>query len=911
MPSKKILNILALGLINLTCFANDGLSNVSQFKEILDKSYDLINLDNVRQNSPEMDGSGVIVGILDTAINTNHPSFEGKHLGTEGVLFQNSWNGQRKGNHGTHVAGIILGKKINDNEPYGVAHNAKFYNLGAIEEKHYNDIGGNNINNAFKDKGIKVINHSWGKGLYPLIDMQLKGNRYRDLLPDIKSQYPQIWGHKNKIDYELVRWLAGKNTQDLIALSKDDKILNVFAAGNSGIISSSVDSIVPSYDEDIRAWLNVGNLNALNAEKNADGSITLKNDFKISWNDAKSKDYYGRPIRWTGVDGSLISSQLFVGSTNYSLLAPGYQILAANADLSATNKEKYIPMTGTSMAAPMVSGAAALVAQKYPFLDGAGIADVLLTTANKNLNLPDVVLKAIEGGSSGYYVVYLNKEIPRNLDGTINENEVRQDLLAMGIPNSNDDITVTKILTNVKDKTGKISDKFVVKLTQEEYAGQGVLDVEKALKGLAILDLNRLNDKDIEKFKDENTAFYTIDTKGHNGEFSNDISQQTWLDSRHLEDDVAINKLNIKYRDIRKIGLKKEGFGTLTLSGENIYEGPTRAVDGTLELKGNNSKKASIKGDAYAENNAKFIVDNAKIEKNAYANKGNLEIKNNSEILGKTYAQNSGIINLIKNSILKTSEVILESGTLTSDNDKTDVKATIEMNSFTAKEGKNNIKNLNLDIKANAINSAKSTLDILGNLFFNFTAATSSFNNFGNINIKDKLEIRSKTNYTNKSGSTLNLDTKDAIFYTLGSFINEGKLNFKTDTIDDLGLIIAGEKAVLKDTEKLNVNLVSPANIDIINQKYQDGLGIEIVRTGEGIDTNIAKNLITLNEQNSELLELSTEKTGDEKSLYFVMNTKKEHQNKTVQDLIKSINDSKKPDITIPNNKIVGKKSHP
>ncbi|MCZ6175038.1 S8 family peptidase [Campylobacter ureolyticus] len=395
MSSKKILSILSLGLINLTCFANDGLSNVKQFKDILDKSYDLINLDNVRQNSPEIDGSGVIVGILDTAINTDHPSFEGKHLGTEGVLFRNSWNGKSKGNHGSHVAGIILGKKINDNEPYGVAHNAKFYNLGAIEEKYYNDIGGNAVNNAFKNKDIKVINHSWGKGLYPLIDMQLKGNRYRDLLRDIKSQYPRNWGHKNKIDHDIVNWLAGKDTQDLIALSKDDKILNVFAAGNSGIISSSIDSVVPSYDEDIRAWLNVGNLNALNAEKNADGSITLKNDFQISWNDAESKDFYGRPTQWIGIDGSLLSSQLFVGSTNYSLLAPGYQILAANANLSATYKEKYIPMTGTSMAAPMVSGAAALVAQKYPFLDGAGIANVLLTTANKNLNLPDVVLKTI------------------------------------------------------------------------------------------------------------------------------------------------------------------------------------------------------------------------------------------------------------------------------------------------------------------------------------------------------------------------------------------------------------------------------------------------------------------------------------------------------------------------------------
>ena len=438
MSSKKILNILALGLINLTCFANDGLSNVKIFKDILDKSYDLINLDNVRQNNSEMDGNGIIVGILDTAINTNHPSFEEKHLGTEGVSFFRSYNTSNggKNTHGSHVAGIILGKKINDDEPYGVAHNAKFYNLGAIEERNYNNRK-NIINDAFKNKDIKVINHSWGKGLYPLINTRLDNGRYKNLLPSMNLYLPPQLQNRNKIDNDIVRFLAGENTQDLISLSKNDKILNVFAAGNSGIISSSIDSVVASYDEDIRAWLNVGNLNALNAEKNADGSITLKNDFKISWNDAELKNGDGTPFQWTDVDGSLLSSQLFVGSTNYSLLAPGYEILAANANLSATNKEKYIPMTGTSMAAPMVSGAAALVAQKYPFLDGAGIADVLLTTANKNLNLPDVVVKAIDNGNSGYYVVYLNKKIPRNYDGTINKEEVKQDLIKSGIPAKN------------------------------------------------------------------------------------------------------------------------------------------------------------------------------------------------------------------------------------------------------------------------------------------------------------------------------------------------------------------------------------------------------------------------------------------------------------------------------------------
>ena len=435
MSSKKILNILALGLINLTCFANDGLSNVKIFKDILDKSYDLINLDNVRQNNSEMDGNGIIVGILDTAINTNHPSFEEKHLGTEGVSFFRSYNTSNggKNTHGSHVAGIILGKKINDDEPYGVAHNAKFYNLGAIEERNYNNRK-NIINDAFKNKDIKV---SWGKGLYPLINTRLDNGRYKNLLPSMNLYLPPQLQNRNKIDNDIVRFLAGENTQDLISLSKNDKILNVFAAGNSGIISSSIDSVVASYDEDIRAWLNVGNLNALNAEKNADGSITLKNDFKISWNDAELKNGDGTPFQWTDVDGSLLSSQLFVGSTNYSLLAPGYEILAANANLSATNKEKYIPMTGTSMAAPMVSGAAALVAQKYPFLDGAGIADVLLTTANKNLNLPDVVVKAIDNGNSGYYVVYLNKKIPRNYDGTINKEEVKQDLIKSGIPAKN------------------------------------------------------------------------------------------------------------------------------------------------------------------------------------------------------------------------------------------------------------------------------------------------------------------------------------------------------------------------------------------------------------------------------------------------------------------------------------------
>ena len=714
----------------------------------------------------------------------------------------------------------------------------------------------------------------------------------------MRSQYPNYWGHKNKIDYELVRWLAGKNTQDLIALSKDDKILNVFAAGNSGIISSSVDAVVPSYDEDIRAWLNVGNLNALNAEKNADGSITLKNDFQISWN---TKDRYGRTVRWTGVDGSLTSSQLFVGSTNYSLLAPGYQILAANANYQGRGEQKYVPMTGTSMAAPMVSGAAALVAQKYPFLDGAGIADVLLTTANKNLNLPDVVVKPIDGGRSGYYVVYLNKNIPTDRYGNIIANQIQQDILKTGIPAYTRDqsIAVNKIMARIKNPNGSINRNYVFKLTQEEYAGQGVLDVEKALKGLAILDLNRLNNKDIERFGNENIAFYTIDTKGYNGEFSNDISQQTWLNSRHLGDDVAINKLNIEYRNINKIGLKKQGGGHLILSGKNSYEGPTRTVGGVIQLRGNNYKKASIKGDTYVENqNSGMIISDAIVEKNAFVgNNGILQIENFADIYGKVIAYNGGALNSMKNSTLKTSEVIITqngiltgAGNIISDvslNDGIITRAdNLNMNKLNVNYGNNNIYSSSINLRSDFNNNYNSSLNIFGDVALNLNAQ-NTLNNYGKLNIKNRLIIQSNNDFINYQGANLNLDNKESILYTAGNFVNKGRLSFTGQRADELGKIMAGKKAFLRETQNLNLNL-NNNGINIINNQYRGGLGVEIIRTAQGIDQEINKNLITLNNGASYLLDLSTQKDSNGKSLYFIMKTKNQYTNRNFRSLARS-----------------------
>lgn len=134
--------------------------------------------------------------------------------------------------------------------------------------------------------------------------------------------------------------------------------------------------------------------------------------------------------------------------------------------------------------------------------------------------------------------------------------------------------------------TGNVTYDGVIKLTKEEAFGQGILDVEKALKGLSILNANRLNKGDIETFEGKKYAFYSLDTKGYSAEFSNDISQQTWEEKWHLDPSVVKN-YPTEMVNIKEIGFIKQGNGTLTFSGtNNTYEGPTRVQGGTLELKG-------------------------------------------------------------------------------------------------------------------------------------------------------------------------------------------------------------------------------------------------------------------------------------------------------------------------------------
>lgn len=171
----------------------------------------------------------------------------------------------------------------------------------------------------------------------------------------------------------------------------------------------------------------------------------------------------------------------------------------------------------------------------------------------------------------------------------------------------------------------------IQKVSKESLFGQGILDVAKAMGGLASLDANRLNSSDVSNaYANHNEAYYTIDTQGYEAVFSNDISQKKWDESLHKKDAVNLptNLANLN------VGFIKEGSGKLILMGNNSYEGATIIKNGSLALNNKSeNEKARIAGDVKVLEGGLFS--------------GNGEVGKNLENKGIVRAGNEDLSDLI------------------------------------------------------------------------------------------------------------------------------------------------------------------------------------------------------------------------------------------------------------------------
>ena len=272
-------------------------------------SFELHNINEAHKQG--FTGKGVTIGIVDDLFNPQHPLFD-----NDKFISVNNNTGTQNKNHGNHVTGIATGSHT-DGANYGVAKDSGVVAYGNLGQGATNNFG------ELINKNVKVVNNS----------------------------HTANWADLQKYAKEkdmLIVYAAGNNG----ALKPTSAALH--GTGSSFKVEGDNNSTLSNNQYHLGAWLVVGNIDSSNVTRDSSGKLTLN---------ARA------------VGGKSASTQLCVGASSYCLMAAGTDILSSAYDPNETSLSDgktpgFYKGTGTSMAAPAVTGVAAIVSQKYPFLGG-------------------------------------------------------------------------------------------------------------------------------------------------------------------------------------------------------------------------------------------------------------------------------------------------------------------------------------------------------------------------------------------------------------------------------------------------------------------------------------------------------------------------------------------------------------
>ena len=272
-----------------------------------------------------------------------------------------------------------------------------------------------------------------------------------------------------------------------------------------------------------------------------------------------------------------------------TVMAPGVRVN------STKNGLKYGEMTGTSMAAPHVTGISALVKEAFPYLSGKGLCDTILSTANNKFQLAPVYCQLVFT-DDGKLVKELKLILVNNKINNLNSEDIDNAMKQM----------YEKYLTNQYRSYEEFKQADIKRsyreCTREEVFGQGIVDAGKAVQGLGAIDVDRLSQEDITtRYSNDKFYMYQVDTKKVEDNFKG-RNYSIW------SNDISEKNVN----DIHA-GLEKTGSVDLILLGENTYTGPTVAKGGFLHI------VRGVGGDVYALGNRGDSVEINGYAKNVYA----------------------------------------------------------------------------------------------------------------------------------------------------------------------------------------------------------------------------------------------------------------------------------------------------
>ncbi|MBE1160172.1 S8 family serine peptidase [Dyella acidiphila] len=275
-------------------------------------------------------GQGVKVGIIDSGVDASNPALLNRITWFKDYTNSSNTTPQDAYGHGTVMAEIIGGVAVSDGNPLdfyvgGVAPQASLYvaKLGDSTSLINTTLAPQALIDL-ANQGVQLINNSYGSAVQ---------------ITSVTATSPQVTQ-----DYSLYQWSLKSSLNGE---------LMVWAAGNDGHPQPSVEAGLPYYEPSLKNnWLTV-----VNVSLNASGQVT-------------------------GLDADATSNACGVAAP-WCLAAAGYTYFSPVSNTAFSTGAA----DGTSGAAAVVTGIAALVWQRFPFFTPSNVQQTLLGTAT-NLGSP-------------------------------------------------------------------------------------------------------------------------------------------------------------------------------------------------------------------------------------------------------------------------------------------------------------------------------------------------------------------------------------------------------------------------------------------------------------------------------------------------------------------------------------------
>lgn len=290
-------------------------------------------------------GAGSIITIADTGVDPDHPDL------AENILYMQDFSGsgiEDRNGHGTHVAGIAAAIR-NDLGAHGAAFDSKLAIGKVTDNSAYSFDVARDVAAWGRDLGSVAINVSAAYLRNIWLEEQLveitSGDSYLDHADYGVNGY---YGSR----YEALAWREVLGEEQVL----------VKAAGNDGTpYSAGMNQLATASYDDGTLILDGQMLIVGNWFADADMLIGNKaGNVCVTWQNGAC------------LDGAKIK--------DFFIMAPGTLVTSTYRDVD------YATLTGTSMAAPVVSGAIAILHQMWPHMTGHNLVRLVLQTADKGFS---------------------------------------------------------------------------------------------------------------------------------------------------------------------------------------------------------------------------------------------------------------------------------------------------------------------------------------------------------------------------------------------------------------------------------------------------------------------------------------------------------------------------------------------